>query len=211
MAWGQGELIATPAAVARFAAGIANNGTLMPNRFVMSVSGKATPVKQGVAIAKSPGYALHMKDYMLKQSAGKVAKLGISVAGKTGTPERIWKSQRINDGWYVFFAPKAKGPGHIVVCVRLEAAKGSSEAVRLAGMYVIPELLKRGYIKSFGPESSLQQAPLDVPVTTTGEIPTDEETVNDINDTAANKPRVANKPAPVKKPVVKPVQTDTTQ
>ncbi|HEX8332866.1 MAG TPA: FtsW/RodA/SpoVE family cell cycle protein, partial [Segetibacter sp.] len=43
MAWGQGELIATPAAVARVASGIANNGTLMPNRFVMSVSGNATP------------------------------------------------------------------------------------------------------------------------------------------------------------------------
>lgn len=149
MAWGQGELIATPAAVARVAAGIANNGTLMPNRYVMSVSGKMVPLQAGVHIAKRSQFAKHMADYMLEQSTNKTARLGLKVAGKTGTPERIWKSERINDGWYVFFAPKANGPGHIVTCIRLEAAKGSSEAVRLAGSYVIPVLLKRGYIKSF--------------------------------------------------------------
>jgi cell division protein FtsI/penicillin-binding protein 2 len=208
MSWGQGELIATPAAVARVAAGIANNGTLMPNRFVMSVSGNKTGLKQGVPITKSPSHAQHMKDYMLKQSAGKVAKLGISVAGKTGTPERIWRGERINDGWYVFFAPKANGPGHIVACVRLEAAKGSSEAVRLAGMYVIPELRKRGYIKSFGTDSTSLQAPLDMPVTV-NEIQTDDGVVD--NDTAASRARIAKKP-PVKKPaVVKPVEADSAQ
>lgn len=149
MAWGQGELIATPAAVARVAAGIANHGVLVPNRYVISVSGKMAPLEAGVRLAKSPQYAKHMTDYMLEQSANKTARLGLKVAGKTGTPERIWKSERINDGWYVFFAPKANGPGHIVTCIRLEDAKGSSEAVRLAGSYVIPILMKRGYIKSF--------------------------------------------------------------
>lgn len=149
MAWGQGELIATPASVARLASGIANNGTMLANRFVMSVSGKRTAIKPGIQIAKSPQFAAHLADYMRKQSAGKTQRLGLAVAGKTGTPERIWKNERINDGWYVFFAPKANGPGHIVTCIRLEAAKGSSEAVRLAGTYVIPILLQRGYIKSF--------------------------------------------------------------
>jgi hypothetical protein len=208
MSWGQGELIATPAAVARVAAGVANNGTLMPNRFVMSVSGKATSIKQGTPIAKNASYAQHMKDYMLKQSAGKVAKLGISVAGKTGTPERIWRGERINDGWYVFFAPKANGPGHIVACVRLEAAKGSSEAVRLAGMYVIPELRKRGYIRGFGTDSTSLQTTLDVPAVTGAALPQTEPAM--LDDTAANKPRVAKKPA-AKKTVVKPTQVDTGQ
>jgi len=115
----------------------------------MSVSGKMVPVQKGIQIAKSPQYAKHITDYMLEQSANKAQRLGVKVAGKTGTPERIWKSERINDGWYVFFAPKANGTGHIVTCIRLEAAKGSSEAVRLAGSYVVPILIKRGYIKSF--------------------------------------------------------------
>jgi hypothetical protein len=36
-----------------------------------------------------------------------------------------------------------------VTCIRIEDAKGSSEAVKLAGKHVIPFLLQRGYIKSF--------------------------------------------------------------
>jgi hypothetical protein len=157
MAWGQGELIATPASVARLAAGIANNGTMLPNRFVRSVSGSPTSLKKGVPIAKSPRYAAVLTDYMKKQSAGKTEKLGIVAAGKTGTPERIFKGRRINDGWYVFFAPKANGQGHIVTCIRIEDAKGSSEAVRVAGTHVIPFLLHRGYIKSFAPNAPEQK------------------------------------------------------
>jgi cell division protein FtsW (lipid II flippase) len=149
MAWGQGELIASPAAMARLAAGISNNGMLVPHRYVLRVSDSVMAVKEGIAIAGDPQYAAQVKRYMIKQSAGKVKDLRISVGGKTGTPERIWKGERINDGWYVFFVPKAEGPGHIVVCVRMEKAKGSSEAVKLAGKHIIPKLLERGYIKGF--------------------------------------------------------------
>ena len=163
MAWGQGELIATPAAVARLASGIANHGLMVPNRFVMSVSGRPTQVQPGVPITKAP-YADLMTGYMKKQSAGKAVRLGLTVAGKTGTPERIWKSERINDGWYVFFVPKANGKGHIVTCIRLEAAKGSSEAVRLAGQYIIPVLLKRGYIKSFETQTPVKTIKINTKV-----------------------------------------------
>jgi cell division protein FtsW (lipid II flippase) len=152
MAWGQGELIATPASMARVASGIANGGVLMHSRYVMKVSDSALPVEQGVPLLKDAGAAALMTDYMKKQSASKKERLGIFVAGKTGTPERILKGERINDGWYVFFAPKGKGPGHIVVCIRIEKTRGSSVAVRLAGSHVIPILQKYGYIKSFGEE-----------------------------------------------------------
>jgi cell division protein FtsI/penicillin-binding protein 2 len=133
MAWGQGELIATPAAVARMASGISNKGMLVPNRYVWKISDSLLAVKQGIPIAKQPQFADLITSYMIKQSAGKVNKTGIAVAGKTGTPERILRGQRINDGWYVFFAPKANGKGHIVTCIRIEATKGSSDAVKLAG------------------------------------------------------------------------------
>jgi cell division protein FtsI/penicillin-binding protein 2 len=149
MSWGQGELVATPASVARIAAAIANNGVMMPNRFVTDINGKPVAKKQGLSIVNDSLYALRMTGYMKKQSAPKKTKLGIYVAGKTGTPERIYKGVTINDGWYVFFAPKAEGTGHIVVCIRLEAAKGSSEAVQLAGKHIIPLLLERNYIRSF--------------------------------------------------------------
>src|SRR5215212_11234763 len=90
-----------------------------------------------------------MTDYMKKQSAPKIPRLGMAVAGKTGTPERIARKERINDGWYVFFAPKQKGGGHIITCIRIEKCKGSSIAVRLAGSKIIPILKEKGYIKSF--------------------------------------------------------------
>jgi cell division protein FtsW (lipid II flippase) len=148
MAWGQGELIATPAAIARVAASVANKGVLMENRYVLKVHDSALAVKPGIKLANNPEYADLLKTYMTEQSANKTDVLGIAVAGKTGTPERIWKNAKINDGWYVFFAPSAKGQGSVVVCVRIEATKGSSSAVRLAGEHVIPYLLKMGYIKS---------------------------------------------------------------
>lgn len=151
MSWGQGELVATPAAVARIASAIANEGIMMPNRFVLAVNGVATATKRGVPIVQDPAYARQLAMYMKKQSAPKKAKLGILVAGKTGTPERIFKGEQINDGWYVFFAPKAAGEGNLVVCIRIEAAKGSGEAVKLAGKYIIPLLQERNYIKSFEP------------------------------------------------------------
>jgi cell division protein FtsW (lipid II flippase) len=151
MAWGQGELVATPASVARIAAGIANNGVMIPNRYVLNINGEPIPVKAGVTIAKDSLYAQYLSTYMREQSAPKKTKLAILVAGKTGTPERIVKGESINDGWYVFFAPKAKRSGHLVVCIRIEGAKGSSEAVRLAGKHIIPILLEGNYIKSFDP------------------------------------------------------------
>ncbi|SDH47719.1 cell division protein FtsW, lipid II flippase [Pedobacter terrae] len=151
MAWGQGALIATPAAVARMAAGIANNGNMIANRFVLKVSGQPQAIKTGTKLVNNPAYARLMQEYMIKQSSAKAHTLGLAVAGKTGTPERIWKKKQINDGWYVFFAPTATGNGHIVVCIRIEATKGSSDAVRLAGRHVIPFLKEGGYIKSILP------------------------------------------------------------
>ena len=151
MAWGQGALIATPAALARLVSGVANNGVLVANRFVLKVSDSSTAVKGSIKLPDDPRYAALITKYMIEQSAPKVHVLGISVAGKTGTPERIWKKQSINDGWYVFFAPMAKGKGDIVVCIRIESTRGSSDAVRLAGQHVIPFLLKKGYIKSIVP------------------------------------------------------------
>ena len=148
MAWGQGELIATPAGIARLASGIANNGTLLPNRYVLKISDSVPVAKSGIQLTKNPEYAKLITDFMIKQSAGKTGLLKIAVAGKTGTPERIWKKEPINDGWYVFFAPKGSGTGNLVVCIRVESTKGSSDAVLLASKHVIPFLLEKKYIKS---------------------------------------------------------------
>ncbi|MBC7758306.1 MAG: FtsW/RodA/SpoVE family cell cycle protein, partial [Phormidesmis sp. FL-bin-119] len=147
MSWGQGELIATPAAVARLVSAVSNHGNLTEHRYVLKISDNNQPVKSGTQLTK-PEHAALLKQYMIKQSEAKTAILGISVGGKTGTPERVWKGARINDGWYVFFVPKASGSGNLIVCTRVESTKGSSDAVKLAGQHIIPNLLKSKYIKS---------------------------------------------------------------
>ncbi|HVF96117.1 MAG TPA: penicillin-binding transpeptidase domain-containing protein, partial [Flavisolibacter sp.] len=164
MAWGQGELIATPAAIARVASAIANGGTLMHSRFVHKISDSTLALEPGVPLLKDPEAAALMTKYMREQSANKKDKLGLLAAGKTGTPERILKGERINDGWYVFFAPKARGAGHMVVCVRIEKTKGSSVAVRLAGSHVVPLLQKFGYIKGFEEKAAVVNTPTHVGV-----------------------------------------------
>jgi len=148
MAWGQGELIATPASVARLASAIANQGRLVPNRYVLKLNDSTVNSKEGQALAKDPAYAALLKQYMIEQSAGKAGLFGLSVAGKTGTPERMVKGRKVNDGWYVFFAPDTHTAGYTVTCIRIEATKGSSDAVKLAGEVVIPLLVQKGYIKS---------------------------------------------------------------
>ena len=109
--------------------------------------------QKGIPMARDSQYAHLLTRYMLEQSVGKIPVLQLKVAGKTGTPERIVKGVRINDGWYVFFAPKPGTRYHTVVCVRIEGSRGSSEAVNLAGRHVIPALLNMGYIKSFDNET----------------------------------------------------------
>jgi hypothetical protein len=175
MAWGQGELIATPISIARVSAGIANHGILMPNRYVLKISDSVIAPKKGITITKDEKYADLMTRFMLEQSANKTARLGIKVAGKTGTPERIVKKQRINDGWYTFFAPKANGAGHIVVCMRIEDAKGSSVAVRMSGKHVIPKLLELGYIKGFDAEEAKPKKKNDVKAEKPAEIISNED------------------------------------
>jgi cell division protein FtsW (lipid II flippase) len=165
-AWGQGELTATPAAVARLASAIANEGRLQPHRFVLKIADSVLAVKPAEPLAASPQAAALLTRFMKAQSAGKAAVLGMQVAGKTGTPERILRGLRVNDGWYVFFAPAATGSGNIVCCIRIEATKGSSDAVRFAGRTLIPELLRRGYIRGFAagaaePDSVIRIRPLN--------------------------------------------------
>lgn len=148
MAWGQGELVSTPAAMARFAAAVANNGKMVPNRYVLKLNDSTVNVKEAQVVAKNPAYASLLKQYMIEQSANKAGVFGLAVAGKTGTPERVVKKRKVNDGWYVFFAPNGSGAGYTVVCIRIESTRGSSAAVNLAAEKVIPLLREKGYLKS---------------------------------------------------------------
>ena len=154
------------------ASGVANNGTLMQNRFALKINDTVIGTKICEKLTE-PAYAALLKQYMIEQSAPKVPILNLAVAGKTGTPERIWKGQSIDDGWYVFFAPNPQSSGYTVTCIRIEQTKGSADAVHMAGRDIIPILLKMGYIKSIAPVKTVEsdqtdQAAPPEPADTTG-------------------------------------------
>ncbi|MFC5412410.1 FtsW/RodA/SpoVE family cell cycle protein [Larkinella bovis] len=151
LAWGQGQLTATPGAMARMASAIANRGILQPSRYVLSRAGQPQAIPAGQAIGK-PDYTEQLTDFMIEQSnpgGGRSKISAVRVAGKTGTPERIVLGQQENDGWFVFFAPTPDGRSHTVVCVRIELGDSSADAVKLANTVVAPILQKRGYLGSF--------------------------------------------------------------
>lgn len=152
LAWGQGQLTATPASLARMAGALANRGVLQPSRYVLERAGKPQPVSAGRAIARNPVYAAQLEQFMIEQSnppGGRSKISTVRVAGKTGTPERIVQGEQRNDGWYVFFAPTPNGQTHTVVCVRIELGDSSADAVKLANTVVAPLLQQRGYLGSF--------------------------------------------------------------
>jgi cell division protein FtsW (lipid II flippase)/cell division protein FtsI/penicillin-binding protein 2 len=150
LAWGQGQLTSTPASLARMAGAIANNGVLKPSRYVLSQAGKAQPVAAGERLARQPAYAQQLTEFMIDQSNTGRSKISVArVAGKTGTPERMVRGVRRNDGWYVFFAPTPDGRSRTVVSIRIELGESSADAVQLANSVVAPILKERGYLGTF--------------------------------------------------------------
>ncbi|MCK8495788.1 FtsW/RodA/SpoVE family cell cycle protein [Spirosoma sp. RP8] len=152
LAWGQGQLTATPVSMARMAGAIANQGILQPSRYVLDKAGKPQTISTGKSVARRADYAEQLQEFMIEQSNPSEGRAKISVArvaGKTGTPERIVQGVKRNDGWYVFFAPTSDGRSHTVVAVRIELGQSSADAVNLANTVVAPILKERNYLGSF--------------------------------------------------------------
>ena len=150
IAWGQSVLTATPASMARMAGAIANQGILQPSRYCMQEAGKPQQVGEGMQICKDSAYASVLKKYMIDQSSspGRQKVRTSKVAGKTGTPERIVKGMKQQDGWYVYFAPKPGGKSYTVACIRIEEGQSSVNAVTVANT-VTNILQRREYMGSF--------------------------------------------------------------
>ena len=152
VAWGQGQLTSTPAALARMAGAIANKGVMQPSRYVLNRAGKPQPIATGQRLARRANYAEQVTSFMIEQSNPSEDRhkiSGVRVAGKTGTPERIVQGVQQNDGWFVFFAPTPDGKSHTVVSLRIELGESSADAVQLANTVVAPLLKQRGYLGSF--------------------------------------------------------------
>lgn len=152
LAWGQGQLTSTPAAMARMASIIANKGEFRPSRYVISKNGIVQKLPAGTVIIKDDGSAGILEKFMIDQSnprGGRQKIDSIKVAGKTGTPERTINREPRNDGWYVFYAPTPDKKSYTIVCVRIELGEKSSNAVELANKQIAPLLKEMGYLDSF--------------------------------------------------------------
>lgn len=160
IAWGQGLISATPLNMARVASIVANDGKLVPTRYVLREGEKKMDTKKPVRILSSETNKL-LKSYMQEESGLKKPRLASAkgIGGKTGTPQRAVNSVRAkknlkkglalmwNDAWYIFFVESGKQGHPLAVAVRLERTVGrnSGLAVNFVNDVVLPSIDKAGY------------------------------------------------------------------
>lgn len=160
IAWGQGLISATPLNMARVASIVANDGKLVPTRYVLREGEEKTDTKKPVRILSSETNKL-LKSYMQEESGLKKPRLATAkgIGGKTGTPQRAVNSVRAkknlkkgqalmwNDAWYIFFVESGKQGHPLAVAVRLERTVGrnSGLAVNFVNDVVLPSIDKAGY------------------------------------------------------------------
>lgn len=150
--WGQGQLDATPLALARMTATIANDGQMAHSRFLIAQNGKKLPILPPLALQQKPNVAITMRGLMENEHHGQDISQ-VKVYGKSGTPERIYKNSKgkevkLNDNWYTFFAESETGVP-IVITIRIERLPDkefSTNAVNLAEEKIIPTLINHHYL-----------------------------------------------------------------
>lgn len=153
LAWGQGALRATPLMMARVASIVANDGKLVPTRYVKKIGDRTFPSSAPIDIVGSSEAAL-LKKYMQEESQRWKTLPnhpgdGRSIGGKTGTPERPDRRGNVhcNDAWYICFMYSEKLGSPIAVALRIERTvkATSTVAARTMASCIIPTLNAAGY------------------------------------------------------------------
>ena len=150
VAIGQGGLLATPLQMVQVASAVANDGRLMKPTLVDKIvdrDGRTTDAVEPEEVGRvmKPATATEVGDMManvVKEGTGTAAALeGESVAGKTGTAE-LDIAARINQPWFIAFAPRERPRIAIAVTVeRCTACQGGTTAAPIA-KNVLQELLR---------------------------------------------------------------------
>ena len=139
LAWGQGEVTASPLTMARVASIVANGGSMPVTRYMMQDAISNVELK-----GMSQQDLKYLKECMGEE--GRSHDFDAKVYGKTGTAQRnISKKYKEQDGWYMGYCEGIDGP--IAFAVRLERGPGSGSAVTVTKQVVIPALKKLNYIK----------------------------------------------------------------
>lgn len=150
IAWGQSQLEASPLNMARVAGLIANEGKLMPTRFLLNHG-----LQNSLELIDSKSAALLVS--AMGEEASKWTSRNILpkqldgfIGGKTGTPMRNIRGNHImNDGWYICFIKNAEDGRILSIAVRLERLPHgmvSTEAVKFMAATVLPALRECKYI-----------------------------------------------------------------
>ena len=154
IAWGQGPVEATPLQMARLMGSIANNGKLYENNFVMKAPNDTTPYPMVEDLENKEGITTLLGSYLREQSASFSLQTGLTVHGKTGSPERMeryydkktgkTRIRKVTDGWYVFYVNNSKyDSSPVAFAIRIQGKGGSSNAKEIAGK--ILARIKQGY------------------------------------------------------------------
>ncbi|WP_300599578.1 FtsW/RodA/SpoVE family cell cycle protein [Niabella sp.] len=152
IAWGQGELSATPLHLAKMSGALADSGILQPSRFLFKSWNNKLVTQKETPVASQPRIAALISDFMREQSSKVSAASGLEVHGKTGSPERdklVKKGEktelkRVTDSWYTFFvaSPKLRAP--IAFTIRIEEI-GNSEYAKTLAVDILKQLKGAGY------------------------------------------------------------------
>lgn len=154
IAWGQGPVQATPLQMARIIGAIANKGTLMPLQFIHEAKGIQAKTQGKTQQILKSNYAHELSGFMKQQSASVSARAGLTLYGKTGSPERLQIKnrvagrthfQKVTDAWYVFYVPSSKYKAPLSFAIRIEGKGGSKLATNLA-VDLMKQLQAKGYL-----------------------------------------------------------------
>ncbi len=154
IAWGQGPVEATPLQMARLIGSVANNGKLYENNFILKAANDTLPYPMVEDLENKEGINALLASFLKEQSASVSAKAGMTVYGKTGSPERMeryydkksgkTRIRKLTDGWYVFYVENSKYDGSpVAFAVRIQGKGGSRNATEIAGK--ILDRIKQGY------------------------------------------------------------------
>jgi peptidoglycan glycosyltransferase len=149
VAIGQGGLLTTPLQMVQVASAVANGGRLMKPTLtdrIVDRDGRTTdevePEEQAQVMKASTAREVgDMMANVVREGTGVAAALeGVPVAGKTGTAE-LNVQQRINQPWFIAFAPRDNPRIAIAATVeRCSACQGGTTAAPIA-KNVLQELL----------------------------------------------------------------------
>ncbi len=152
IAWGQGELMATPLQMAKMSGAIANKDTLQPSRFLLKSWLQQPNLERGIQVGKHRGMGSLLASYMKEQSAKVSASTGLNLYGKTGSPERDKQIKqgnkivlkRVTDAWFTFFLESPKIGAPVAFTIRIEEI-GNSEFAKQMAVDILKELKSAGY------------------------------------------------------------------